>query len=276
MKEDNMNKFEHYLLDLNTTAEILSWFIFDDKGVFPKSELVYNLYPSLVGKIDIKDNDVKSKIGSLIEEKYLTFNNENRNLIDEYDGVIKKYFDNYLRLLNDYFNIDKKYNIKIGIGLIPVFPRDILEETYCVGKVSEEIVIDVFMHEVCHFAFFDKCSKIFSNFSEVDMNSPSLLWYLSEMVIDPILNRDEFQSIFNHEFKAYNNFYNIKVNGKFVMDELIMIFNNNDCEDAIIKSYNYLFENEEKFRRCFSDDNREEYKKLVRGDCNQTSLFDGE
>lgn len=47
------------------------------------------------------------------------------------------------------------------------------------------------MHEICYFYFFEKCKKIFKDWKCVDFDNPSLLWYLSEIVIDSILNRDE-------------------------------------------------------------------------------------
>ncbi len=49
------------------------------------------------------------------------------------------------------------------------------------------------MHELCHFLFFEKCKEIYPNWKYEDFDSPSLLWYLSEIIIDPILNSEGIQ-----------------------------------------------------------------------------------
>ena len=49
------------------------------------------------------------------------------------------------------------------------------------------------MHELCHFLFFEKCKEIFPNWKYEDFDSPSILWYLSEIVVDPILNSNDIQ-----------------------------------------------------------------------------------
>ncbi len=95
------------------------------------------------------------------------------------------------------------------------------------------------------------------------MDSPSLLWYLSEIVIEPILNKKEFQNIFNHKFTSYENFYDIKLNDALLIDTINEIFEKNNLTEAIIKSYNYLLENEKEFRFLCNDNSHVQSKEYI-------------
>ena len=85
----------------------------------------------------------------------------------------------------------------------------------------------------------------------MDFDSPSLLWYLSEISIDSILNRDLFQKVFRYYFRAYNNFYDVFINNECIVDTIRNIFDTNDVEDAIKISLQYLEDNKDEFiRKC--------------------------
>ena len=116
--------------------------------------------------------------------------------------------------ISNYFNIKwpKEYKeISVGIGLIPVCPRYIKEKAFDIHKKNKEDLIDTCMHELCHFLFFEKCKEIYPNWKYEDFDSPSLLWYLSEIIIDPTLNSDNIQKIYKHKFKCYDIFYNVEI-----------------------------------------------------------------
>lgn len=101
------------------------------------------------------------------------------------------------------------------------------------------------MHECLHFYFFELCKKILPNITKKDFNSPSMLWYLSEIVVDPILNRREFQSIFKHQFKCYDFFYDINIDDKCIVNAISEIFNDNDVGSAIKLGLDYIEEHKE-------------------------------
>ena len=92
-----------------------------------------------------------------------------------------------------------------------------------------------------------ECKEIYPNWKYEDFDSPSLLWYLSEIIIGPILNSDGIQKIYKHKFKCYDIFYNVEIDNINLLDKIISIYKNNNIETAIKESYNYLKEHEEEF-----------------------------
>ena len=269
-----MNKIKHSILTLDSVANIVSWFVFDDLRILPTSKLIFQMYPELIGQLSPDEPNLQRKIKSLISENYDVFLKNNSNIIEKYDQLVLNYADDFFNILNEYFEINKSYNIDVQIGPIPIFPRFIKEETYCMGVIKDEEVIETFMHETSHFAFFEKCKQIFINLDDQDMDKPALLWYLSEMVVDPILNSQNFQQLFDYKFKAYDNFYNIIIEDKPIMHTIKDIFNTYDIETAIIASYNYLIKNEKEFKNSIKDEirskellirNKTKYDRIVKG-----------
>ncbi len=260
-----MNKVSYYIMSLKEVSKVLSLFIFDDLGVMPLSEKIYTMYPNLKGKINKSDigTDLELKIESLIKDDYESFISLNEDIDKKYSAVTEPIEDEYLKTINKYFEIDKDYDIKAGIGLIPVFPRDIQNSLYYIGLADNQMVIETFIHEVCHFAFFEKCKEIFDNLDDSDYNSPSLLWYLSEIVIDVILNNEVFSKISNIKFRSYEKFYDIKINNQCIIDTINKIFSENTVSEAIYKSYEYLLDNEEIFRKLASDSREVSRRKLI-------------
>ena len=227
---NNIPKLKFKYLTLEETSDILSWTLKDTDNILSVKEGTLFLYPEL--EILTKEDNIKD----IIKDRYNNFIKEN----------------NYLR--EEYFNIKwpKEYKeISVGIGLIPVCPRYIKEKAFDIHKKNKEDLIDTCMHELCHFLFFEKCKEIYPNWKYEDFDSPSLLWYLSEIVIDPILNSTNIQKIYKHKFKCYDIFYNVEIDNINLLDKITSIYKNNSIETAIKESYDYLKEHEEEFiRKC--------------------------
>lgn len=251
-------KFRYMTLD--EISSVLAWSTFQTDGVLPLSESTYFLYPELRDKtnylIDIKYEDRISIISELIKEKYKENIKEfnDKKLVEHYQKVWDKYNDKYFEILSSYFNVSMNKIADASIGLIPVCPRDIETLSFSLDEKNDGQIIDTCMHECCHFYFFELCKRIFNNLTNEDCNSPSLLWYLSEISIHAILNRDEFQKLFRHNFRTYDNFYDVMINNECVVDTIKNIFDNYDIENAIKIGLKYLTDNkEELIRKCNSE-----------------------
>lgn len=241
---NNIPKLKFKYLTLEETSDILSWTLKDTTNVLPLKEGTLFLYPEL--KRLTKEDNIKD----IIQDRYNNFIKENNNLREEYTTIWNEYNDRYMLELSNYLNIKwpKEYKeISVGIGLIPVCPRYIKEKAFDIHKKNKEDLIDTCMHELCHFLFFEKCKEIYPNWKYEDFDSPSLLWYLSEIVIDPILNSNNIQKIYKHKFKCYDIFYNVEIDNINLLDKITSIYKNNSIETAIKESYNYLKEHEEEF-----------------------------
>ena len=232
---NNIPKLKFKYLTLEETSNILSWTLKDTDNILSVKEGTLFLYPEL--KRLTKEDNIKD----IIQDRYNNFIKENNNLREEYTTIWNEYNDKYMLEISNYLNIKwpKEYKeISVGIGLIPVCPRYIKEKAFDIHKKNKEDLIDTCMHELCHFLFFEKCKEIYPNWKYEDFDSPSLLWYLSEIIIDPILNSDGIQKIYKHKFKCYDIFYNVEIDNINLLDKITSIYKNNNIETAIKESYN--------------------------------------
>lgn len=240
-------KINFSLLSLKDTASILDWSSKQTGGILPLSDATFNLYPELKGRIDI-DKDNTNLIYNFIKDRIEKFNNDNEDKLKEYEILWNSYHDKYINIMEEYFKVSINKDINAYLGLLPVCPRFIEGLSFYFDLCDEERFIDICMHEICHFYFFEKCKKIIKNWKYTDFDNPNLLWYLSEIMIDAILNRKEVQSLFDHQFRSYDNFYDIYIDNKCIVDIMKDIFDNNDIESAIKKGLIFLKENEVEFR----------------------------
>ena len=240
-------KFE--LMSLEEIAGILEWAIIIDKGILPTSNYVLQLYPELQNIKNWKNfssNERSNIIKKLIKDNYINSKNEYKNILCNYKIIWEKYNNDFMYNLSKVLNIIWSNELKIittKVGKIPIYPREIDTHSFYIGKMEEESFIETVMHECCHFLYFEKWKELFKNWKIEEFESPHIIWHLSEIAIDPILNNSEIQKVYKHDFRAYKNFYSININGKNLMETIKNIYNENTIENAIIKSYEFVLQN---------------------------------
>jgi len=241
-------------MSVDEVAELLSWTVHESDGPFPLSGYSYEMYPELkeVFSCDPDKINCTNIIKLAILKRYDEYLDKNSRLPDEYQEVWDKYNDKFMVALSERLDIkwpkDCSY-IEAGVGRIPIYPRDIKKRTFDIGKMDHKWVIETSMHECCHFLFFEKWKELYPDWKWEDFDSPHIIWYLSEMLVDQILNCPAIQDIFINNFRAYDSFYNVKINGKFMMSHISDIFKDDSIEGAIKKSYDYILRNEETVRK---------------------------
>ena len=222
------------MLSLDDTVDVISWCLEETEGTMPLRDDVLEMYPELANSTDIK---------SSIKDRYNRFYEDNKHLVDEYTKVWNEY-DNKVRLFFEkLFNIKLDKEITAYIANIPVCPRNIEELSFMFIPESKDFFIETSIHEICHFYFFEVCKKIIPNWSYDMFDKPNLLWYLSEIMIDPLLKNNEF----NYKFKCYDIFYNTYINDKNIIDILTEIYNKNNIEDTITLGLKFLEDNKIEF-----------------------------
>ncbi len=240
-------KFE--LMSLEEIAGILEWAIIIDKGILPTSNYVLQLYPELQNIKNWKNfssNERSNIIKKLIKDNYINSKNEYKNILCNYKIIWEKYNNDFMYNLSKVLNINWSNELKVisvKAGKIPIYPREIDTHSFYIGKMEEESFIETVMHECCHFLYFEKWKELFKNWKIEEFESPHIIWHLSEIAIDPILNNSEIQKVYKHDFRAYKNFYSININGKNLMETIKNIYNENTIENAIIKSYEFVLQN---------------------------------
>ena len=113
------------------------------------------------------------------------------------------------------------------------------------------------MKEICHLLFSIKCTKLFQG-ENVDFDNKSLFWYMSEIVIDPILNNNCFRKIFKHKFRCYDFIYKVKFGNELMMDKIHLIFSANKIDDALRECYSFLKKHEYELRKQCGDNEKDE------------------
>lgn len=232
-------------MKIEDAVDLIEYFYFNNEETMNSNSFLFSYYPEL-NEID-KNKDVHSQIESIIKNRFKKFENDIETSIDYYSNLWNKYNDLYFNVLNKYLNTNfYKEEITAYVGLIPIFPRylESFSFAFC-PNLDDKKIIETIAHETCHFAWFKKFKSMYPNINESTFENPHIEWKLSEMVVDPILNSKEVQSVFNELFKerAYDNFYSITYKDKNVMKELINIFNKEDkIEEKIKTSYEYIKE----------------------------------
>lgn len=240
-------KFE--LMSLEEIAGILEWAIIIDKGILPTSNYVLQLYPELQNIKNWKNfssNERSNIIKKLIKDNYINSKHEYKNILCNYKIIWEKYNNDFMNNLSKVLNINWSNELKVinvKAGKIPIYPREIDTHSFYIGKMEEESFIETVMHECCHFLYFEKWKELFKSWKIEEFESPHIIWHLSEIAIDPILNNSEIQKVYKHNFKAYKNFYSINIDGKNLMETIRDIYNENTIENAIIKSYEFILRN---------------------------------
>ncbi len=218
-------------------VNIIKWTYNDSSVGFSMREWTISLFP------EFKDCDDANPIIEKTVRKHLISDKDKiASAVNHYQKVWDKYNDKYMAAISKTLNIDWPADCKkIGayVGIMPIYPRYIESRTFDVSYwLKDDKIIDITAHESCHFLYFEKWKQLFPDYNESEFDSPHLIWELSEMVVDPILNRPEFQKIFNnHNFFAYDYFY---AGEATEMNKIKEIYANNTIEDAIKLSYEFM------------------------------------
>ena len=263
---DERINLEFNVLEYEEVVELLCWTIFEDKGVLPLKDISYDYYPQL-REIEsyLEDNkNSRSKVYNLIyedlEKVYKKYYNHSKRMVKRYSLIWEPYNDAFFEELSKYFNMewpDGFDKITASIGRIPVCPRFIKDERFYVDFVDADNLVEICMHEICHFMFFMKCKKLFPK-EKIEYDNMSLFWYMSEIVIDPVLNSNCFRRLFKHRFRSYDSFYKVKIGNELMMDRIHLIFSTNKIDEAIMECYSYLKKHEYELRKQCGDNEKDE------------------
>lgn len=237
-------------LDIEENLDNLVWYsrIENSKNApLDFYKFMLNLFPTLNGKFkeNMSDEEIymilDKEVKPILKDLY-----DNSNEIEEYQTIWNKVNDDVMRDLEKRLNI--KWNcdeITCRVGLLPVCSRDILGKTFDINYGNnKENIIATGIHELCHFIYFQKWMEIYPNYSEDEFDNPHISWYLSEAMIDPLINNKTFQKYTDDDLSAYSVFYETFIDGKSVIDILRDYVQNFSIENAIKKGYE-LFKNNE-------------------------------
>lgn len=237
------------------SAESISEFIKQDEFW---SEPIFYFFPELLKFKDLfnknDDNkDIVEEISGTIVELYESREKEIQSKVISY----QKSWNIYEELINERFSSIFQFdtskvfnNLVCNITLNPISPRYLKEhifDGFYMG--SNENSISNALHEIVHYLWFYLWNKKYKDSYE-KYEAPSLIWILSEAVVEQILNDEGLNEINPNKGSgnAYPYFYNMIINGEPLYDYLDDMYINNTIDEFMDKSYKFMIKNEEEIR----------------------------
>ena len=233
------------------SAESLSEFIKQDEFW---SKPMFHFYPELLkykGQFDKSDDNkdiVEEILGTVIELYEFRQKEIQRKII-----LYQEHWNDCEKLINERFSSIFQFdtrnifnNLVCNITLNPVSPRYLKEQIFDVFYMnSEKGSIGSALHEIVHYLWFHLWNQKYKD-SYDQYESPSLIWILSEAVVEQILRDEELNKInpYYQDGNAYPYFYNMVIKGKPLYDYLDEIYKNNSIDGFMDKGYQFIVENE--------------------------------
>lgn len=158
--------------------------------------------------------------------------------------------------LSDAFGVDcaSLFNdLRCSVTMNPIMPRFLQEHSFDVFYLaSEKGAIGLGLHELVHFVWFYVWNRLFGD-SYDEYERPSLKWILSEMVVESVMKDERLSSINpyfprEHGGCIYPYFFDMKVDGKLILDTLDAMYRSQRIEVFMQNSCIYCQEHEAEIR----------------------------
>lgn len=233
--------------------DMLAMFIHDEitEEQKPNTDFFRNYYSEL-RSISFTEDMTEKQINELLRPVLLNSWNKDMKNAEQKIKEIQADWD----LINDSVMLDlsKRLNIawpedaltiQARVGIMYFCPRYISQRTYDTSILLDtNNMREVAIHEITHFLYFEKWKELYNDHDEEHYNHPNIAWYLSEAIIEPLLNTDTFRKYTNQEIYSNSDMYEIEVDGKNIVHTLKEIVHNNSIEDGIRVGYDYFLQHE--------------------------------
>lgn len=164
------------------------------------------------------------EILSAVKAKMESAKDGQNNIIKEFQAWWNEDIDKDVRELLNAMELDESFlsgTITWQISMCPICPRFIKEKKFSMPtEYWKWSAIQVALHEICHFVWFEKVGKLenVEDFESLQESDYLPHWFLSEMVIEPVLCSLKFADEYEMTWKSYDEFYEIEAGGVNIMD----------------------------------------------------------
>ena len=197
------------------------------------SEPIFHFFPELLKFKGLFDNTMDNKdivkeiIGTVVQlykcrekeiQSKVILYQKNWNL---HESLVNELFSSIFG-----FDTTEVFNDLIcNITLNPISPRHLKERVFDVFYMNSDMgALGSALHEIVHYLWFYLWNQKYKDRYE-QYESPSLIWILSEAVVEPILNHEKFNKInpYHQSGNAYTYFYKMIIRGRSNALEIISI-----------------------------------------------------
>ncbi len=127
----------------------------------------------------------------------------------------------FLQTLSNHFEIKypaKRKTIRGYVSMVPIYPRSIEDWVFNVSYFKPERALEISCHEIIHFLYFAKWQELFPETKKRELDSPHLVWRLSEILAPIFLNEHPlFKTYFDKKQNTYKEFQVLRIEGKSPM-----------------------------------------------------------
>lgn len=227
------------------------------------NDLIYYLFPELAKYQGVFNQDIDTKAVSkeIINDVFEIYNNHKTEIKDKIASYQETWY-NHEDMINNKFSSIFQFDTRslfndlvCNVTLNPISPRYLEEHTFDVFYMnSNQGSIGVALHEITHFLWFYLWNKKYGDSYKLYEN-PTLIWVLSEAVIEQILNNEDFNKInpYSKSGCAYPYFYKMNIKNRKLYDYLDEIFKESTLDQFMEISYQFMLENEEEIRNQMSE-----------------------
>lgn len=229
MKRNKTLQVKFSLASLDRDVDLFRYFCFPAPGEWDWSEKIFSVHPEL--KEILKGKTLRNS-HSLIKQ-YVRVNRQEHqeevlSLVGRYQRTWEQVGNDYLTLLSGHFETTfpkEPQTIRAYISIVPIFPRDLDAWSFHVGT-DEHGMLPIAFHELLHFFYFKKWMEVFPETKREELDSPHLVWKLSEILAPIILNLNpDIQKISPVRHGQYDEFAHIRVGEQLLVDRFAALYN---------------------------------------------------
>lgn len=248
----NIPKVKFTDISLSKEVDWIHGFLFQNEWGWGK--YITRKHPKIKKTFSFKTEVEQIKF---LRDYIVNFKKDNQSLIKknkikyqtEWQKIEKEVFITLSEIIQINWPKNKKI-IKAMASINPICPRFLNDWSFSIfynyKKMSH--VMEVIMHESCHFLYFEKWKKLYPKVSNKKFESPHIEWHLSEIIAPIILNDQKIKKILKQKAVFYEEHEKIKINNKTAPEYFAELYNKNeDFEQFLDKSYKAVKKNENLF-----------------------------
>ncbi|MBI2411200.1 MAG: hypothetical protein HYV32_04890 [Candidatus Kerfeldbacteria bacterium] len=206
-----------YFIDmpLDMEIEMLNGFLFESFGGWNK--YVLRRHPELKKAYTLKtDAERRAYIRNYIIQFRKTHKAEMVKKKEQFQKAWKTVEKEYFTTLQELMDIEwpkQRNKIYAMISINPICPRFLDEWNFSLFYNYDDIhrMIEVIMHESCHFLYFEKWKELYPKADRKTFDAPYIEWYLSEISAPIILNEPRIQPLLKKRARFYKEHQRIKI-----------------------------------------------------------------
>ena len=192
----------------------------------PFAEGVYELYPCLKGKINnwMTTEQIYEVVEPVVLRELRFRQEELERRVEQLQQEFAKFHHRLMQEMIQIFEFhwpEQEKEFICYVGYLPRCPRNcVTKEFFVSSSMNIETNLKAAIHEMNHFIFYEKWMQMHGFAVGTEPMHPEPLWFLEELIVDPILNEPELQRIAPIPQKAYEQFYTEQIEEKIIMDQI--------------------------------------------------------